>query len=145
VLIAEPDPMLRQLEYHALSPEYRIVQASSPEDAVRIAARHKSELDLLLTQVRLPQMDGWELMELLKLDYPNLKVVYLSSFIDAAIKAHTRNSLVIVLENNRFNSRHLRQAVDDTLESRKHGGIAFNNATDSLFSLLRRDWAKPHI
>src|SRR5262249_605956 len=49
ILIAEPDQMLRRLEFRALSP-YRIVQTSGAEEAVQIAARHETELDLLLTE-----------------------------------------------------------------------------------------------
>jgi two-component system, cell cycle sensor histidine kinase and response regulator CckA len=138
ILIAEPDQILRRLERRALSPKYQIVQASSPEEAVRIAARHEAELDLLLTEVRFSNMDGWELTELLKLDYPNLKVVYLSSSIDAAVKAHIRPARVIVLEKNRFSPRRLLQAVHDTLEARKQNSPAVRGVTDALF-LLRRD------
>jgi CheY-like chemotaxis protein len=144
ILIAEPDQMLRRLERRALSPKYQIVQTSSPEEAVRIAARHETEFDLLLTEVRFPHMDGRELTELLKLDYPNLKVVYLSSSIDAAVKAHTRPAMVIVVEKNRFSPGRLRQAVHDTLEARKNNRVAVKSVADSLFWLFRRDWAKPH-
>jgi CheY-like chemotaxis protein len=145
ILIAEPDQILRRLERRALSPKYRIVQTSSPEEAVRIAARHETELDLLLSEVRFPNMDGWELTELLKLDYPNLKAVYVSSSIDTAVKAHTRPSMVIMLEKNRFSPGRLLQAVHDTLEARRQNGVAVKGVTDSLFSLLRSDWAKLHI
>jgi two-component system cell cycle sensor histidine kinase/response regulator CckA len=145
ILIAEPDQILRHLERRALSPKYQIVQTSSPEEAVRIAARHETELDLLLTEMRFPNMDGWELTELLKLDYPNLKVVYLSSSIDAAVKEHTGPARVIMLEKNRFSPGRLLQAVHDTLEARNHTKVAVRGVTDSLFSVLRRVWAKPHI
>ena len=83
ILIAEPDPMLRQLECRALSPNYEIVSTDSAEEAVRTAAQHETEIDLLLTEAQLPRVDGWELAELVKLDYPDLKVVYLSGFTDA--------------------------------------------------------------
>jgi two-component system, cell cycle sensor histidine kinase and response regulator CckA len=82
ILIAEPDPMLRQLECRALSPNYEIVSTDSAEEAVRTAARHETEIDLLLTEAQLPRVDGWELAELVKLDYPDLKVVYLSGLTD---------------------------------------------------------------
>ena len=75
VLIAEPDQALRRLEYRALSGKYRIIQTASVEEAVRIAARHTTGIDLLVTEMRLPHGFGWELTELLKLDYPDLKVV----------------------------------------------------------------------
>jgi CheY-like chemotaxis protein len=111
ILIAEPNQVLRESEYTALSPKYQIIQTSSAEEAVRAAARHATEIDLLLTEVRLPHGSGWELTELLKLDYPDLKVIYMSSSIDSEIRAHTRPSMVIVLENNRFRPGRLRQAV----------------------------------
>ena len=116
ILIAEPDQALRQLECRALSRNYQIVATCSAEEAVRTAARRETEIDLLLTEVRLPRVDGWELTELLKLDYPNLKVVYLSSSIDAEIRAHTRPSIVVVLENP-FRPDRLQQAVRDVLET----------------------------
>jgi two-component system cell cycle sensor histidine kinase/response regulator CckA len=142
ILIAEPNQVLRQLEYRALSPTYQIVQTSSAEEAVRTAGRHETEIDLLLTEVRLPHIDGWQLTELLKLDYPNLKVVYLSNSIDAEIRARTRSSVVIVLEKNRFRAGCLRQAVRDVLEGRQKNRVAAKAVTDSFVSLLRRGWRK---
>jgi CheY-like chemotaxis protein len=99
----------------------------------------------LLTEVRLPHMDGWELTELLKLDYPSLQVVYLSNSIDAEIRARTHPSIVIVLERNRFCRGRLRQAVRDVLETRKKKRTAVKTKTDSFFSLLRRCWANSRI
>ena len=145
ILIAESDQTLRRLECGALSPQYQVVQTSSPEDAVRMAAKHKMQLDLLLTRVRFPRMDGWDLTELLKLDYPNLEVVYVSSSIDAAVRAHTRPSTVIVLEKNRFSAGRLRQAVHDALEIRKYNRMVVKDVTDSLFALWSRQWAKHHL
>jgi CheY-like chemotaxis protein len=145
ILIAEPDPMLRRLESRALSSEYQIVQTSSAEEAVRIAARHETELDLLLTEVRLPRIDGRELTELLRLDYPNLRVVYLSNSIDAEIRARTRPSMVFVLEKDRFYPSRLRQAIRNVLATRQKDKVATKAVTDSFFSLVRRGWAKLHV
>ena len=123
ILIVEPDQALRELECRALSAKYRIIQAATVEDAVRIAARHTTEIDLLVTDVRLPQRSGWELTQLLKLDYPDLKVVYTSSSVDAEIRARTYPSIVVVLDNP-FRPDRLRQAVRDALETRQDDRIA---------------------
>ena len=123
ILIAEPDPVLRQLECRALSGKYRIVQTSSAEEAVRIAARHTTKIDLLVTEVRLPHRFGWELTQLLKLDYPDLKVVYTSSSMDAEIRARTHPSIVVVLDNP-FRPDGLRRAVHDALKTRPTDQIA---------------------
>ena len=122
ILIAEPDQALRQLECRALSGKYRIIQTASVEEAVRIAARHTIEIDLLVTEVRLPHRFGWELTQLLKLDYPDLKVIYMSSSFDAGLKARTYPSTVVVLDNP-FPSEQLRQAVRYVLETKQNGRL----------------------
>ncbi len=118
ILIAEPDAILRQGEWRALSPMYQVVQTSNAAEAVRFGARHESEIDLLLTEARLPSMDGWHLAELLKLDYPNLKIVYLSDSIDSEIRARTRPSMIFLTEKNRFRPALLLRAVTDVLAVR---------------------------
>jgi two-component system cell cycle sensor histidine kinase/response regulator CckA len=123
ILIAQPDQALRRLECRALSGKYRIIETSSVEEAVRIAARHTTEIDLLVTEVRLPQRFGWELTQLLKLDYPDLKVVYTSSSVDSEIRARTYPSTVVVLDNP-FRPDSLRQAVRNALENRQNDRIA---------------------
>lgn len=127
ILIAEPDQVLRECEYSALSDRYRIVQTSSVEEAVRTAARHKPAIDLLLTEVRLPEGSGSELMELLKLDYPNLKVIYMSSSIDDDIRTRSRRAVFFVLMNP-FNADRLRQAVREALETGPNGRVAAKSA-----------------
>jgi two-component system, cell cycle sensor histidine kinase and response regulator CckA len=115
VLIAEPNPSLRQLECQALSRDYRVVRTSGAEEAIRTAARHEIELDLLLTEICLPNLNGWDLTELLRLDYPNFKVIYLASSINPEMKAHTRSATVVLMDERRFNPTRLRRAVQATL------------------------------
>jgi DNA-binding NtrC family response regulator len=122
ILIAQPDQVLRQMEYRVLSASYRIIRTSSVEEAVRTAARHATKIDLLLTEVRLPHRFGWELTELLKLDYPGLKVLYLANTIDAEIAAHTHPSMIVL--PNPFRPDTLRQAVRDALEAKHEDRIA---------------------
>src|SRR5712692_7661968 len=97
ILINHHDPVVRRLVCRALVPEgYRIAQVSSPEDAVRTAARHTSHIDLLFTEAFMASMRGWDLADLLRLDYPSLKAIYMSYFVDAAIRAHARQSGLVV-------------------------------------------------
>jgi CheY-like chemotaxis protein len=77
----------------------------------------------LVTEVRLPHSFGWELTELLKLDYPDLKVVYTSSSVDAEIRARTYPSIVVV-HDNPFRPDRLRQAVRDALAAGQNDRIA---------------------
>ena len=141
ILVTEHDQTIRNLVCCALSREgYRIVQASSAEEAVRTAARHESKIDLLVTETLLPTLRGSELAELVKLDYPKLQVVYLSASIDAALRAHARRSRVVVLQNP-FRSDRLRQAVREALDKQtSKDGMKF--LTRPFLSLLLRCWQK---
>jgi CheY-like chemotaxis protein len=134
ILVVEPDPATRQLLCRSLRPAYKILKAPSAEEAVRIAAQHRTNIDLLLTEVRLPRLLGWELLELLALDYPKLKVVYVSKSIDLEIRWHVRRQKVLVLEQP-FKSSCLRQVVREELENPRSNRVGMKWTTSLL--LLR--------
>ena len=141
ILVAEHDQTIRNLVCRALSREgYRIVQASSAEEAVRTAARHESKIDLLVTETLLPTLSGSELAELVKLDYPKLQVVYIYASTDAAVRACARRSRVVALQNP-FRGNRLKQAVREALDKETNtDGLRF--LTQSFLSLLRRCWQR---
>ncbi|MDW8129165.1 MAG: PAS domain-containing protein [Bryobacterales bacterium] len=64
---------------------YRVLRASNPEQALRLAAEHAGKVDLLLTDVVLPRMSGRELAARLRELRPSLPVLYMSGYADRAI------------------------------------------------------------
>ena len=58
---------------------YETLQAADGEEAFRLATRHLQSLDLLLTDDRMPGMNGWELTRVLKALRPDLKVIVMSA------------------------------------------------------------------
>jgi two-component system cell cycle sensor histidine kinase/response regulator CckA len=138
ILVAEHDQVIRGLVCRALAREgYRIVQAPSVEDAVRIAARHEGEIDLLLTETMLPNPGGSELAELVRLDYPNLRVVYMSGSIGAEFGSRDRRSGVVVQDP--FRADRLRRAVREALAERKNK-LRLTFLDHSWVSILRSWW-----
>ena len=59
---------------------YRILEATRGEDAVTISEEYPDKIDLLVTDVLLPQLTGRELARRATRCRPDLKVVYLSNF-----------------------------------------------------------------
>ena len=95
ILLVEDEIGVRQLVremLHRLG--YKIHEASSGADAVRIFAQHRNTIDLLLTDVIMPQMSGRDLAERLKALQPSLKVLYISGYTDDMLAHHG------VLESN---------------------------------------------
>jgi len=80
VLVVEQEAALRALLLQALATDgYHVLATGDGKDAVRVGARHENEIAVLVTDVILPGFDGGHLAELLTLDSPQLKVLYLDS------------------------------------------------------------------
>jgi len=89
VLIVEDDDKLRNLGVKILELRgYRILEAENGEQALRISEAHDGSIDLLLTDVVMPVMDGRELAERLQLRRPEIKVIYMSGYTDNSIVHH---------------------------------------------------------
>lgn len=66
---------------------YTVLAATSPSEAVSLAKEYAGEIDLLITDVVMPEMNGHELSKLLQKAYLNLKVIFMSGY-TANIIAH---------------------------------------------------------
>ena len=79
----EDEGGIRALVRKILSRErYRILEASSAEDALTIALSHDGPIHLLVTDVMLPGIGGRDLAENLRKTIPDLSVVYVSGYTD---------------------------------------------------------------
>ena len=59
---------------------FEILDALDAEDAVRVAAAYSGPIHLLLTDVVMPGASGQDLAQMLGLQRPDLRVLYMSSF-----------------------------------------------------------------
>jgi nitrogen-specific signal transduction histidine kinase/CheY-like chemotaxis protein len=89
VLLVEDEDMVRRMTREVLEGAgYRVLEASSGFEALRVSAGHDGNLDLLLTDVVMPGMSGRELSERLAPVRPTMKVLYMSGHTDDAIFHH---------------------------------------------------------
>lgn len=85
ILVVEDDAMVRELVCETLVAHgYKVIEADSPAVALDRAARMVS-VDLLLTDVVMPGMNGRELHRLLTSRIPDLKVLYMSGYTENVI------------------------------------------------------------
>ena len=81
VLLAEDDDAVRKLTRHVLiSKGYMVLEADNGQTALAIAQSHTGPIDLLLTDVIMPKMDGHQLYGRLLALRPELRVVFMSGF-----------------------------------------------------------------
>ena len=124
LLIVEDDEMVRRLVRDTLEREgYRILDAGSPEDASRIAARNKRPIDLMITDVVLPQMNGKQLAEQLGRDRPEMRVLYMSGYTDNAVVASAGLPPGSAFLQKPFTPGALSRRVRELLDNRAEGQI----------------------
>jgi two-component system cell cycle sensor histidine kinase/response regulator CckA len=86
VLLAEDDDAVRKLTRQLLvSKGYRVLEADNGLTALRVAEGHAGAIDLLLTDVIMPRMDGHQLHARLLALRPGVRVVFMSGFSDVEI------------------------------------------------------------
>jgi PAS domain S-box-containing protein len=86
VLLVEDDEMLRPLMRRILEKYgYRVLEARHGGEAVRLAGEYRGELDLVITDVVMPEMGGRELAERLSSARPTVKVLYVSGYTDDVV------------------------------------------------------------
>jgi len=89
ILLVEDEDIVRRLAKQVLeSRGYRVIEAASGKDAIRLAEDKPDAIDLLLTDVVMPEMSGRELAGRLASLRPEIRVLYMSGYTDDTIIHH---------------------------------------------------------
>ncbi len=120
VLVADDEPAIRSFVSRYLSRlGYRVLEATGMEDAVRVAGAHPSNVDLLVTDVHMPDGSGFHLAELLSAKYRGLKRVFITGYL--APEDQRRSAGAPILEKP-FAQTQLAKVVRALLDGRGAGG-----------------------
>jgi two-component system cell cycle sensor histidine kinase/response regulator CckA len=86
VLVVEDDSVVRQLVCESLRLNgYAVFEAEDGAEALRFFEGHPGTIDLLVTDVVMPNMNGCEAAARLRSGHPDLAVLYMSGYTDHAI------------------------------------------------------------
>ncbi|MDQ3137501.1 MAG: response regulator [Gemmatimonadota bacterium] len=83
ILIVEDESAVRRMASRALTDQgYTIIEAENGAAALELLAREPSAVDLVLTDVVMPVLNGGELGERLAAERPELRVLFMSGYTD---------------------------------------------------------------
>ena len=122
VLLVEDEEMVRRLSREVLEMhQYRVLEAATPRQAIEICQGHKGMIDLLLTDVVLPEMDGRSLFHRLIELRAGLKVLFVSGYTEDFIVHHGVLDVVVHFLAKPFTVEGLADKVREVLDSDSAG------------------------
>jgi two-component system, cell cycle response regulator CpdR len=95
ILLAEDDEAVRQFVLRALQMKgHEVVEAADGEQAAEIADAEAGQFDLLLSDIKMPVMDGIALAFTVAANYPAMTILLMSGFADQRERANGLEELV---------------------------------------------------
>ena len=122
ILLAEDEPLVRSFAARALEEKgYRVLLATDGDDALRVARLADTAIDLLLTDVVMPQMGGPELARNMVERGFRGKILFMSGYSEEAIDHEGVLNPDVELIKKPFLASDLTKRVRDVLDRRQTG------------------------
>ena len=122
ILIAEDEETLRALCARALMMDgHEVATAGDGGEALDVIARADGSFDLLLTDIRMPIMDGIALALAAARDHPALTILLMTGYADQRERAHGLDAIIHDVISKPFSVQTLRGAVTEALTVRARG------------------------
>jgi two-component system cell cycle sensor histidine kinase/response regulator CckA len=117
VLVVEDESALREVTCRILRRGgYTVLAADGGDEALRLAATHS--VDVLLTDVIMPNMLGRDLAEAVRSRWPGTRVLFMSGYAQPVLTTHGTLSADVHLLEKPFTSAELMRALHDELRTR---------------------------
>ncbi|WP_127144173.1 response regulator [Pelagibacterium montanilacus] len=119
ILVAEDDDNVRAFVVRALEMSgHEVTPAEDGGLAAEILAERQGAFDLLVSDIKMPVMDGISLALTAGADYPDITIVLMTGFADQRERAHGLDALIYDVLNKPFSLAQLIGKVDDALSGR---------------------------
>jgi two-component system, cell cycle response regulator CpdR len=120
ILIAEDETPLRGQIVRALVGQgHDAVAAADGGEALDALAREGGRFDLLLTDIKMPVMDGIALALSAARDYPDIPILLMTGYADQRERASGLDALVYDVLNKPFALADLQRVVDEALATKQ--------------------------
>jgi len=119
ILLAEDEEALRAFVARALTMDgHEVVATADGGEALDALARDRGRFDLLLTDIRMPVMDGIALALSAARDYPELTILLMTGYADQRERASGLDALIHDVIAKPFSLGEIRQTVTEALVAR---------------------------
>ena len=117
VLLVEDEDAVRLFSARALRNKgYKVIEARSGEAALAIMGQDGEPIDLLITDVVMPEMDGPALVQEVRSRRPDMKVIFISGYAEGALRQRSSDGNELYFLAKPFSLKQLATKVKDVLE-----------------------------
>ena len=117
VLLVEDEDAVRGFAARALGQRgYNVLQATTGAEALEMFNNHQGEVDLVVSDVVMPEMDGPTLMQKLRRERPDLKIIFISGYAEDAFRKHLAENEDFMFLQKPFDLKELAAAVKAALQ-----------------------------
>jgi two-component system cell cycle sensor histidine kinase/response regulator CckA len=117
ILLVEDEDAVRLFSARALRNKgYKVIEARSGEAALVIMGQDGEPIDLLITDVVMPEMDGPALVEEVRQRRPDMKVIFISGYAESAFRQQASDGSMLHFLAKPFSLKQLATKVKDVLE-----------------------------
>lgn len=117
ILLVEDEDAVRTFSQRALTNKgYEVLAADCGDSAIKLMEDNKDrEIDLLVTDVVMPGIDGPTLAQRMRQELPNLRIIFMSGYTEDRLKDHMGENIFFLPKP--FTLKQLAEKVKDVLES----------------------------
>lgn len=117
ILLVEDEEAVRSFAARALEGRgYKVLQAGTGTEALEVLEASGGEVDLVVSDVVMPEMDGPTLLNKLRETRPELKVIFISGYAEEAFKKNLEGEEIFAFLPKPFSLKQLAAAVKELLD-----------------------------
>jgi PAS domain S-box-containing protein len=119
IMVLEDDISVRHISVRVLrSLGYEVIEAATGDDAQQLIRKRADKIDLLLTDMVMPQMSGRRFADWLRKTSPQTKVVFISGYLEESLHPHDRRDREMFFLPKPFDSEQLATKIRQALDSK---------------------------
>lgn len=116
VLLVEDEEAVRRFAARALeSRGYNVLKATTGVEALDVLAAHGQEIDLVISDVMMPEMDGPKLLQQMRKTLPDMQVIFISGYAEEALRRELAEDESFIFLPKPFSLKDLASAVKEAL------------------------------
>jgi two-component system, cell cycle sensor histidine kinase and response regulator CckA len=118
ILLVEDEAGLRGLNARGLASRgYTVLEAGNGVEAIEVLDERNGQVDLVVTDVVMPEMDGPTLFRVLRERNPEIKIVFVSGYAEDAFEKHLPENVKFAFLAKPFTLKQLVEVVKETMTS----------------------------